>query len=110
MTKAVQKKARAGKRLRVPDTFYTHPSGQIIVNEHDPDRRWSAPNPFAPVMHDARYRARYPQPGHEPNYHVAGQADLLAYLLSDDLTTGAAIEKLRVLRRAVAAYEPPEEP
>lgn len=54
---------------------------------------------------EARYRARYPhKPGQEPNYNCASLADIYTYLVSDDITTTGAVEKLRAIRRAIRKW------
>ncbi len=73
--------------------------GVIVFGEGD--QRWSAPDPTAANMNDARHAARYPLPGVKPNYGVASQADIYVYLTVDCPTTELAIEKLRAIRRAI---------
>ncbi len=82
------------------DRLAKHVHGVFFFNEGQD--RWSAPNPDHEAMVDARHRARYPESGQKPNYLVASQADVYAYLAIDCPTDKAACEKLRAIRRAVA--------
>lgn len=77
--------------------------GTIVFHPEEREKRWSAPNPEHELYADARYRARYPKPGQEPNYLCATLADTYAYLVSGCLTTKGACEQLRMIRRAVKA-------
>ena len=85
------------------DLAFRETHGTIVFHPENREQRWSAPNPEHEHYSDARHRARYPRPGQEPNYGAATLADTYAYLVSGCLTTKAACEQLRMIRRAVIA-------